>query len=129
MKVILFLSFFSTFLLFSQEKVAQLPKEIHESSALVKYQDVFISLNDSGNENALYVFDESGELLNKCVLVNTTNVDWEALAYDGETTLYIGDIGNNENKRNDQKIYSVSIIEVISKGKTEAKTIYFTYPD
>lgn len=129
MKAMLFLSFFSSFVVFSQERVAQLPEELHESSALVKYQDVFISLNDSGNENALYVFNKSGELLNTCTIENSTNVDWEALSFDGDTTLYIGDIGNNDNTRTDQRIYIVSVKEVISKSETEADFIAFNYPD
>lgn len=114
---------------FSQEKIAELPNELHESSALVIYNDVFISLNDSGNENILYVFNKKGVLLNKCTIEKATNVDWEALVYDGDSTLYIGDIGNNNNTRKDQRIYSVSINEVISQSSTEASQIDFNYPD
>lgn len=128
-KITLLLFTFCSYLAFSQEKIAQLPVELHESSALVKYNDVFISLNDSGNENALYVFDEKGILLNKCTIENAMNVDWEALVYDGDSTLYIGDIGNNNNTRNDQRIYRVSMQEVISDSTVQAETIDFNYPD
>lgn len=125
---LLFFTFISCFA-FSQEKIAELPDELHESSALVKYNDVFISLNDSGNENALYVFNEKGVLLNKCIIENATNVDWEALVYDGDSILYVGDIGNNNNTRKDQRIYGVSINEVVSQNSTEASQIDFNYPD
>ena len=114
---------------FCQEKIAQLPDELHESSALVMYEDVLISLNDSGNENKLYVFDKKGELLNQCMIENARNVDWEALVYDGDSMLYIGDIGNNQNIRTDQKIYGVPIHSVISDSAVEAMTIAFSYPD
>lgn len=128
-RITLLLFTFCSWFAFSQEKIAQLPDELHESSALVKYKDVFISLNDSGNENALYVFNEKGIFLNKCVIENATNVDWEALSYDGDSTLFIGDIGNNDNRRKDQTIYSVSIRKVISDSLTEADSIRFNYPD
>ena len=129
MRITLLLFILCSCLAISQEKIAELPKELHESSALVKYNDVFISLNDSGNENALYVFNEKGIVLNKCVIKIAKNIDWEALVYDGDSTLYIGDIGNNENKRNDQRIYSVSIQEVVSDSTAQAETIDFNYPD
>jgi len=128
-RITLLLFILCSCLAISQEKIAELPKELHESSALVKYNDVFISLNDSGNENALYVFNEKGIVLNKCVIKIAKNIDWEALVYDGDSTLYIGDIGNNENKRNDQRIYSVSIQEVVSDSTAQAETIDFNYPD
>jgi hypothetical protein len=120
---------FTSYLAFSQEEMAQLPDELHESSALVKYENLFISLNDSGNENALYVFNEKGAILNKCTIKNATNVDWEALVYDGDSMLYIGDIGNNENLRTDLKIYGVPILDVIADSVTQAITVTFSYPD
>lgn len=126
--ILLGISLFS-FLAFSQEKLVELPEEIHESSALVKFNDVFITLNDSGNKNVLYVFSSKGNILNKCSIENATNVDWEALVYDGDSTLYIGDIGNNNNSRKDQKIYIVNIKNVISDSTVVAKNIDFNYPD
>lgn len=129
MRFILLITTFFSFLANSQEKYVELPDEIHESSALVKYNDVFISLNDSGNKNVLYVFSANGLILNECKIINATNVDWEALTYDGDSTLYIGDIGNNDNLRKDQKIYRVSIYNVISDSTIQAEIIDFNYPD
>lgn len=129
MRFIILITIFFSFFTLAQEKYVELPDEIHESSALVKYNDVFISLNDSGNKNMLYVFSENGVILNECTIVNSTNIDWEALTYDGDSTLYIGDIGNNDNVRKDQRIYSVSIEKVISDSSTQAKIIDFNYPD
>ncbi|MEX1191116.1 MAG: hypothetical protein WED10_07505 [Brumimicrobium sp.] len=120
---------FHTVGLNAQEKLNPLPEVLKESSALVHYDNVFISLNDSGNENALYVFNKNGALLNTCVISNVTNVDWEALTYDGEKHLYIGDIGNNANMRKDQRIYKVKIDTVVLKKETTADIIAFQYPD
>lgn len=129
MRFIISIIVFIGFSTYAQEKYVELPEEIHESSALVKYKDVFISLNDSGNKNALYVFDKAGLILNECIISNAKNIDWEALTFDGDSTLYIGDIGNNANLRKDQRIYSVSIHNVISDSTTEAGIIEFNYPD
>lgn len=126
--ILLFITLFSH-LAFSQEKFVELPAEIHESSALVKFNDVFITLNDSGNKNVLYVFSKKGNIVNKCRIENATNVDWEALVYDGDSTLYIGDIGNNNNTRKDQKIYIVNIPGVISDSSVVAESISFNYPN
>jgi hypothetical protein len=128
-RYILLITTLFSYLAFSQEKYVELPEVIHESSALVKYNDVFISLNDSGNKNMLYVFSENGVILNECKINNATNVDWEALTFDGDSTLYIGDIGNNDNLRKDQRIYSVSIQNVVSDSTTQAEIIDFNYPD
>ena len=129
MRIIIFIISLFSLSVYAQEKYTELPDDIHESSALVKYEDVFISLNDSGNKNALYVFDRNGVILNECVISNATNIDWEALTFDGDSTLFIGDIGNNQNVRKDQRIYSVSLYEVISDSTTQAGVIDFNYPD
>lgn len=113
----------------TQKRVAPLPKELLESSALVKYKCNFITLNDSGNEPELYVFNKKGEITHICFIKNVANVDWEALAYDGQEYLYIGDIGNNENKRQDLAIHKVKLEDVLVKDTVNVETILFSYPE
>ncbi|MDX1652894.1 MAG: hypothetical protein R3277_10410 [Brumimicrobium sp.] len=113
----------------SKPKEVHLPESLQESSALVYHKGLFISLNDSGGENALYVFSKEGELVNTCTILHAKNVDWEALTFDGVKYLYIGDIGNNANKRKNQKIYKVRIDEVLSQDSTDSEIINFHYPD
>src|SRR5690554_3360487 len=107
----------------TQKRVAPLPKELLESSALVKYKCNFITLNDSGNEPELYVFNKKGEITHICFIKNVKNIDWEALAYDGQEYLYIGDIGNNENKRQDLAIHKVKLVDVLVKDTVNVETI------
>ena len=59
---------------------------------------------------------------------NATNVDWEDLARD-DNYLYIGDIGNNQNKRKDLCVYKVKISDVLSKKEVVAQKISFYYSD
>ena len=112
----------------SQKKVT-LPPALVESSALIKHKCLFLTLNDSGNKAKIFVFNNKGKIKHSCVINNATNLDWEALAYDGETFLYIGDIGNNENKRKDLIIYKVKMKDVLEKNSVEAVKISFNYPE
>src|SRR5690554_6133509 len=78
----------------TQKRVAPLPKELLESSALVKYKCNFITLNDSGNEPVLYVFNKKGEITHICFIKNVKNIDWEALAYYGQVLSFVFIISN-----------------------------------
>lgn len=120
---------FSSMHLLGQKEIASLPDELDEASALLSVDGLFISLNDSGNNPLLYVFDKKGVLVNKCKIKNAENIDWEALAYDGEDRIFIGDFGNNKNNRTDLGVYTVSKKEVLSKKQTTASHISFSYPD
>jgi hypothetical protein len=86
-------------------------------------------LNDSGNKSELFVLNKKGNLIHSCEIQNATNVDWEALAFDGRNTLFIGDFGNNKNMREDLAIYKVPLLEVLTNNKAKASQILFHYPD
>ena len=105
-------------------KKTDLPKILNESSALVKHNENFISLNDSGGKNELYEFDTKGVLQNTYLIDNQTNKDWEALASDQKETVFIGDMGNNCNCRKDLTIYKYNL-----KTKQNEGEITFIYPD
>ncbi len=55
---------------------------------------------------------------------NTVNYDWEDLAKDGNGNIYIGDFGNNENRRKNLRIFRVN-----EKNLNVVDTIQFTYAD
>ncbi len=83
---------------------------IDESSALVEsqqYPGVFWTLNDSGNENEIFAIDAVGHSIATFRVDGAVNVDWESLALDDQGNLYIGDIGNNANRRRDLVVYRV----------------------
>lgn len=106
-----------------------LPKELNESSALVIYKDLFLTINDSDNEPIIFVFNKQGEITHQSYVKNSFNWDWEALAYDGEKYLYIGDFGNNLNDRKDLRVFRVEMEEVMQKDSVVAEVINFNYPD
>ena len=128
----LFLSLVFLLILFSgltQKKVSKLPPELAESSALIKYQDLFLTINDSGNEPIVYIFNIKGKIIHECYIKDAQNEDWEALTYDGKDFLYIGDIGNNANKRKDLAVYKVKIKDIMEQDTSASSKISFSYPE
>lgn len=122
----------SSCILFSsnaQEQVCQLPEVVKEASALLKIKGHFLTVNDSGNEPKIYIFDSTGQITHQTWVKNATNWDWEALAYDNEKYLFIGDVGNNLNKRKNLVIYKVQLSSVLKEDTVEAEAIHFYYPE
>jgi len=89
-------------------------KEINESSGLAVskcQQNVFWTHNDSGDGPFIYAINSNGESLGTFRLPNVTNVDWEDIATiktnSGDCFLYIGEIGDNDRKRDIHAIYRI----------------------
>jgi len=83
---------------------------IDESSGLVKsrtYRDIFWTHNDSGDKARIFAIRASGELVAEFSVTGADHNDWEDIAIDEEGNLYLGDFGNNLNKRRDLVIYRV----------------------
>ncbi|OON66182.1 hypothetical protein [Hymenobacter sp. CRA2] len=80
---------------------------------------------DGGNTSWLYLVNPQGDLIRTHPARGATNVDWEDLAQDRQRgTLFIGDFGNNANKRRDLRIYCLS-----GPNLSQLETIQFRYPD
>ncbi|MFD2564816.1 SdiA-regulated domain-containing protein [Aquimarina rubra] len=73
-------------------------------------EKIIYAVNDSGNDNTIFQLDLKGKIKKEIRIPNTTNKDWEDLAYDHENNLYVGDFGNNNNDRKDLMIYKISSI-------------------
>ena len=112
------------------EAMGKLPLELHESSGLVKLKDGrFISINDSGNEPYLYIIQPDGSI-HKNIYFTNGNTDWEALAIDENQFYgYIGDFGNNKNKRQNLKILRFELTSIFQNDTITAHEISFTYPE
>jgi len=111
------------------EEKFDLPIILSESSGAIFFNDKLIIHNDSGNENKLYELDTISGLVTRTVTVtNATNVDWEDIAQD-DTSIYIGDIGNNSGDRTDLKIYTLNKSDYLSSTNVTAEIINFSYSD
>ena len=110
------------------KRIGHFPKEVKESSGLAKFDDLFMTHPDSGNPPKVwglkYPFEKDkpphGELK---LPKSMKNVDWEDMAKDDEENLYIGDFGNNGQKRKDLCILKYKLID------NSYEKISFRYPD
>lgn len=88
--------------------------EINESSGIAVSKcapNVLWTHNDSGDGPFIYALSETGGSLGTWRVSGAENIDWEDIASyrdsNGRCYLYIGEIGNNEFRRNEMRIYMV----------------------
>lgn len=89
-------------------KVFSLDENLEEVSGMVTDGRYVWMINDSGNDAELYEYEGSNFL--GVYTLEAENIDWEAMAMDRMGNIYIGDIGNNNNNRNERSLY------IIKKG-------------
>ena len=106
------------------QRIARLDSRISESSGLARASDsTFWTHGDGGSPSKLYRFDLKGELL-ETVPLQVPNTDWEDMAQSETGDLYIGDVGNNFNNRQNLRIYKLQ-----QETMTVSDTIRFRYAD
>ncbi|MDA9329016.1 hypothetical protein N9Q76_02680 [Flavobacteriales bacterium] len=103
----------------------QIPSELPEASGIISLNNNFWLINDSGNDPIIYKLDDSGNIIHS-IYVRGGNIDWEDLTKDDQGNIYIGDFGNNENKRVDLKIYILPY-EQLSYDTITPQVINFKY--
>jgi hypothetical protein len=113
-----------------QSFISQLPEQLEENSGLILFDNLLWTFNDSGGENKIFALNFSGEIVKEVTIENATNIDWEDIAQDNKS-IYIGDFGNNNGVRNNQRIYQIKKKDLNdTKIQTiTASQINFTYKD
>ena len=102
---------------------------VNESSGLAFINNKLWTHNDSGNPPHLFQLDIKQPVLTQTkVLHDAINIDWEELAID-DSTLFIGDFGNNGGNRQDLKIYLVPLENFDHDTLKYQKAISFKYED
>lgn len=128
-KRIQFSIFFVLLSNFYQAQSTNLPNELNEISGIEILNDsLFIAHNDGGNSNEVYLLHSNGKIQSKIKISNATNVDWEDITAD-EEFIYIGDIGNNLNKRKDIKIYRIPKSDLVLNHSVKADVMHISYSD
>ena len=106
--------------------------KVAETSGLIFFDNIFWTINDSGNPNILYRIDpKSGAVVSEVFIENSKNIDWEELTQD-QTYIYIADIGDNSLKRDEKQIYRIKKTDVINAkngGSVNSEVILFSYPN
>ncbi len=132
--------FFSFSLLFacstkSQEnnfkEVFSLDKKHTEVSGMIFHgptQKLWM-LQDKGNPSELYVYSVDGTFENTVAVNNQENTDWEDLSQDTNGNIYIGNFGNNDNKRKDLRILKVDAGSLKSNLVNASQETTFYYED
>src|SRR5262245_35711956 len=85
---------------------------IKESSGIVvsrRHTNVYWTHNDGGGprKQVLYAIDREGNTRASFPFTGVTLRDWEDIAIDDAGHLYIGDIGNNDSKRDALAVYEI----------------------
>lgn len=105
-----------------------LPPQLVEVSGLyVAGPDSLWWHNDSGNRPVLYCTDGQGRLKDSLVLA-VANRDWEDLTADASGRMYVGDFGNNANRRTDLMVWCVPP-PFVASDTLEPQAIPFFWPD
>lgn len=127
-----FILFFFQFVACSQtvRSICSLPNTLSENSGMLISSENAIWLhNDGGDSAKLYLIDTFGTILKTILISNVTNVDWEDITYDHQGRVYIGEFGNNNNTRQDLKVYRIPHPDSISGNTVIAETIAYFYPE
>ncbi|WP_108422622.1 hypothetical protein [Flagellimonas amoyensis] len=111
------------------EPLGKFPSQLEEVSGIeVSSSGKIWAIQDSGDKERIYQVDMEAKLVQSLKIDHAKNQDWEDLALDKDNNLYIGDFGNNANKRKNLTIYKVSQSQ-LEKKKPNAKKIAFHYPN
>lgn len=113
------------------EDIGFMPENLEECSGMAYMSpNILFHINDSGNKPEVFVTDTTGKLLQSHCIPGITNVDWEEITIDNNGNLYIGDFGNNNNRRKDLVIYKVKASDILlGKNDMIIEEIHFSYPD
>jgi len=124
------------------------PELIENSAAAMSFGQpgVFFTINDSGNDPLLFALDTTGADRGVWRVQGATNVDWEAASVGPcggsravvpavampDECVYIGDTGDNSEKRTSRVIYRVPEPRAQRAGFTgdvAAEGLRYRYPD
>ena len=111
-------------------KLFSVSSELGEVSGLEYDKDGNLwAINDSGNSTEIHQIDSVGGIYRSIEITNAKNIDWEDLTQDDFGHFFIGDFGNNSNKRRDLTIYKIENPIDIKTTVTEAEIIRFKFND
>ena len=127
----------------SRDEVGKVDTRLGEASGLASsriHPHVVYTHEDFKDLNEFYALDaHNGEIVGDFVLVGATNRDYEDISVgpgpvEGASYVYVGDVGDNWEKRLDIKIYRIkeSILQIgagVRQKITDFDTLTLTYHD
>jgi hypothetical protein len=111
---------------YTVSKAVKMPLVVNEGSGLMRSSkdSTFWTHNDGGGKAEIFEVSKKGKLLKTVPIPNTQNLDWEDITRDEKDNIFIGDFGNNENKRKDLVIYKFP-----ENQPNKLEKIHFKYAD
>jgi hypothetical protein len=113
----------------------ELPETVPETSGVAFGRGaagVIWTHNDSGGEPAVYAVDTDGSALGRVAITGAINVDWEDMELGDcalGTCLYLGDVGDNPESRNEITVYRVPEPSATDVATPAADAFRMRYPD
>jgi hypothetical protein len=109
--------------------LAHLPDVLRESSDIMVTKNGTLWTIVDSKLPFLYNISETGEV-KRVVNLNHKNLDWEDVAQDDDGNVYVGNFGNNGNKRKDLRIIKLPCPDSLKSDTIyNGGMIHFTYPD
>lgn len=101
--------------------------QLTECSGVVasrKYPGTFWVHNDGGGRKreVLYAMDRTGHVLSRFQIDGAKFEDWEDIAIDDQGHLYLGDLGNNDRKRDRLVVHRINEPDPSRSGILESHT-------
>lgn len=102
-------------------------EEVSGNEIIKGSKDIWMH-NDSGDSPRLYSVNSKGKVIKK-IYLDANNEDWEDITSDQKGNLYIGDFGNNYNKRKNLEILKVPHSSLTSEDEIDVERIKFSFED
>ncbi len=114
----------------SHHVIADLPDTLHEVSGteVAPKSKLIWMINDGGNASKIYGLNRKGHI-KSALKINAKNKDWEDLTSDKAGNIYIGDFGNNTNKRKNLRILKINANSLKGSKNVDVEHISFKYPN
>lgn len=117
-----------------ESRVATLPSALPEASGLVaskQFPGTFYFVDDAKGSNTLFVYEEKRSAFRSVSVEGFQAVNFEAVAEgscDGDSCLYLGDIGDNKGRRSSIQVAVVKEEQFGSKVRP-LRVLELSYPD
>jgi hypothetical protein len=113
---------------YSLQLIANLTGSLDENSGLIYSNSRIFSINDGGNGTKIQELGLQGNIVRNVHVDSTQNMDWEAIG-QSESTVYIGDFGNNGGNRTDLHILQLNKNALQNLDTVQPSKIHFSYSD
>lgn len=106
-----------------------LESKLQHSSGILTLNEgqTFWTQVDNSSPAELYEIDLNCKILRTVKIIGVSKTDWEEITTDDQGNIYLGDFGNNNNSRQDLKIYILHDLANHLNDSIRPELIQFNY--